>query len=88
MINSSANTPIQAFPVETKTGVFSGAVTAIVVKGPMVVHMLTDGNITARYNTDGTPASVVIPAANGTDWAIAPNFDSIDVDAACVISPA
>ena len=88
MINSSSNTPIQAFPVETTTGVFASGTTAYEVTSPLIVHMMSDGNITCHYNGTATPATVVIPAIVGEDFAIANDFDSIDVDVSCIISKA
>ena len=88
MINSSSNTPVQAFPIETTTAVFTTGTTNYEVKGPLLVHMLADGDITCHYNTGGTPATVVISAIAGSDFAIANDFDSIDVGANCIISKA
>ena len=89
MINSSSNTPVQAFPVETTTSVYPSGTSAYEVEGPVLVHMLADGNITCHYNTGATtPGSIVVPAIAGSDFAIANDFDSIDVDANCIISKA
>jgi len=88
MINSNVNTPIQAFPIKTNTDVFTGAVTAYSVNGPLVVHMTSDGDITCHYNTTGTPGTIVVPALANSDWVVDNDFDSIDVSASCIISKA
>ena len=88
MIKSNVGEPIQAFPIETTTQVFTSGVTAYEVKGPSLVHMNADGTITCHYNTDSTAASISVPAAAGSDFVVANDFDSIDVDASCIITRA
>ena len=88
MINSNVGTPIQAYPLKTTTQIFTSAVTGIEVKSPLIVHMQQDGDIVLHYNSDATPAQKTINAVGGSDWAISDNFDSIDVSAACIITPA
>ena len=87
MIKSNVGTPIQAFPLETTTESFSGGVTGYIINEPLILHMNADGNITLRYNTAAsTPGTLAVSAVAGSDWAIAGDFDSVDVDASCLIS--
>ena len=88
MINSNVEMPVQAYPLKTTTQVFNSGITGGEVKSNLIVHMQADGDITLHYNTDATPAQKVINAIAGSDWAISRDFDSIDVSAACIITPA
>ena len=86
MIPSNVNDPAQAFPIKTTTAVFSSGVGAYEVKDNLLVHMNEAGRITCYYNSDATPGSIVIDADAGSDWAISNNFDSIEIDASCIIT--
>jgi len=88
MIKSDVGTPIQAYPLKVSTQVFTTGITGGEIKSPLIVHMNADGNITLHYNTAATPGSIVVPATAGSDWAVDDYFDSIDVDASCIITPA
>ena len=88
MINSNNNNPVPAFPVTLETTVHDSGITGYEVKDNLIIHVNADANITCHYNTDTTPGSIVIPAAAGSDFAISRYFDSIDIDASCIISKA
>jgi hypothetical protein len=83
MISSSVHNPIQTFAIKPSTDVFgSSGVTGYTVDGNVLVRMIEDGSITANY-TSGT---VVIPVAAGSDWVFDNQFDSLDIDAACIVT--
>ena len=86
MINSNANTPVQAFPIKTTTSVFTSGVTGFEVKGPLLVHMQENGNVTCNYN--GGSGNITFAALSGFDFVVDYDFDSIDVDVSCIISKA
>jgi hypothetical protein len=88
MVKSNVGSPVQAFPIKTTTQVFGSGVTAFEIKGPSIVHIDTDSQITCHYNTNATPGSIVFNALAGSDWVIDDDFDSIDVSDACIISRA
>jgi hypothetical protein len=81
MIRNGAGN-IQAFPLHIGTNVFTTNVSGYEIKSGSIVHMLADGNITLNYAS----GAVVVPAVAGSDWAIGDNIQSIDIDAACIIS--
>jgi xanthine dehydrogenase molybdopterin-binding subunit B len=81
MIRNGAGN-IQAFPLHLGTNVFDSGTTGFSIKSGSIVHMNADGNITLNHSG----GSITVAVVAGSDWVIGDNIQSIDIDAACIIS--